>query len=49
VVDLSAFSHVPRVPVESAADPALLVLGLLSAVLVAVALVGFRRRDVNVS
>jgi ABC-2 type transport system permease protein len=48
VVELSAFSHVPRVPVESAADPALAALGLAAAVLAGVGVLGFCRRDVGV-
>jgi ABC-2 type transport system permease protein len=48
VTDLSPFSHVPRVPVEDVSGVALAVLTLVAAGLVAVGLVGFRRRDVAV-
>jgi ABC-2 type transport system permease protein len=49
VVDLSAFSHVPRVPLESAADPALAGLLALAGVLAGLGVLGFRRRDVGVA
>ncbi|HQR26341.1 MAG TPA: hypothetical protein PLP61_04815 [Nocardioides sp.] len=49
VSDLSAFSHVPRVPIESAADSSLLLLTLAAGLLVAGGLVGYRRRDVGVT
>lgn len=46
VTDLSVFSHVPRVPVESAGDSSLLVLLVAAVALVALGVLGFRRRDV---
>jgi ABC-2 type transport system permease protein len=49
IVDLSPYSHVPRVPIESAAGWSLPVLCLVGLGLVALGLVGFRRRDVGVS
>ncbi|HET6561596.1 MAG TPA: polyketide antibiotic transporter [Marmoricola sp.] len=48
VADLSPFSHVPRVPVDRVADPALAGLLLVAVALAAVGVVGFRRRDVGV-
>ena len=49
VVDLSPFSHTPRVPVESASGWSLPVLALAAVAMVAVGHVGFRRRDIGVS
>lgn len=49
VVDLSTFSHTPRVPIESASGWALPVLGAVSVALVVLGLLGFRRRDVGVA
>lgn len=49
VVDLSPFSHTPRVPVESAAGWPLPALSVVALALLVVALVGFRRRDVGVA
>ncbi|MFD6895995.1 ABC transporter permease [Rhodococcus sp. NPDC060086] len=46
--DLSPFSHIPLVPYESASAATMLVLGAVAVVLVAAAVVGFRRRDVMV-
>lgn len=48
VVELSVFSHTPRVPIESAWDLELLVLVLCALALMAAGVVGFRRRDVGV-
>lgn len=48
VVDLSPFSHTPRVPVESVGGAELAVLTLVAVVLVLGGLAGFRRRDVGV-
>lgn len=46
--DLSPFSHIPLVPYESASVAPMLILGAATVVLVAAAVVGFRRRDVTV-
>lgn len=49
VVDLSPFSHTPKVPVESASGWALPVLLLVGAALMGAGMVGFRRRDIGAS
>ncbi|MGN5239482.1 MULTISPECIES: ABC transporter permease [unclassified Rhodococcus (in: high G+C Gram-positive bacteria)] len=46
--DLSPFSHIPLVPYESASVAPMLMLGAAAVVLVAAAVVGFRRRDITV-
>jgi ABC-2 type transport system permease protein len=46
VLDLSPFTHTPRVPLEQATALPLIVLALVAAALYAAAFVGFRRRDV---
>jgi ABC-2 type transport system permease protein len=48
VRDLSPFSHIPYVPVESAASRGPAVLAVVAALLVFGGLVGFHRRDVGV-
>lgn len=45
-MDLSPFAHVPALPVQDAEPVPLLALSALTAVLVAVGLLGFRRRDI---
>lgn len=46
VMDLSPFSHLPLLPAEDAGAGPLLVLTAVAAGLVAVGVLGFRRRDV---
>lgn len=48
VLDLSPYSHVPRVPVEDVSAPALATLALVAGGLFLGGVVGFRRRDVAV-
>ncbi len=48
VRDLSPFAHVPNVPAESAASPALALLTAAAIALVLGGLAGFHRRDVGV-
>jgi polyether ionophore transport system permease protein len=45
VIDLSPFQHVPKVPAEGFAPAPILVLTGIAAVLIAVGIAGFRRRD----
>jgi len=48
MMDASAFEHTPRLPVESLAGPELPVITLVAALLVALGVAGFRRRDIAV-
>ncbi|MFC9974369.1 ABC transporter permease [Spirillospora sp. NPDC127200] len=47
VMDLSPFSHVPKLPSADLAATPLVVLGLVVAALTAAGLAGFRRRDIT--
>ena len=47
VLDLSPFSHLPKVPAEDPAAAPLIVLALLAAALTAAGLAGLRRRDLG--
>jgi ABC-2 type transport system permease protein len=49
LLDISPFTHIPRVPGGSIATMPLLTLTGLAAVLVAIGLTGFRRRDIPVT
>jgi ABC-2 type transport system permease protein len=47
LLDLSPFTHIPRMPVDDFTALPLLILTAIAAGLVAIGLVGFRRRDVE--
>jgi len=47
VIDLSPFQHVPAVPAQDFSAQPLVILTMIAAGLVAVGLIGFRRRDVS--
>lgn len=47
MLDISPYTHVPRMPVEEFTAPPLVVLTLVAAGLIGVGFVGFRRRDIE--
>lgn len=49
MVDLSPFAHVARMPTDDFSAPPLVVLTLIAAGLLALGLIGFRRRDLEVT
>ncbi|HEY5879966.1 MAG TPA: hypothetical protein VIU11_13725, partial [Nakamurella sp.] len=47
IMNLSPYSHVPQVPVAAMDWTPMVVLTLVAAALMAIGVVGFRRRDVS--